>query len=120
MGNLCRGGGAREIPAGAGALNLTGRRLVFRNGEKAAGHEASAAGERRRMSETLNLPVVPMKNAVLFPGVSVPITAGRPATLRAIEAAMNDKDRRVFAVAQRQVTEGETVRPDSLFTIGTS
>src|ERR1700693_5880490 len=71
------------------------------------------------MSETLNLPVVPMKNAVLFPGVSFPITAGRPATLRAIEAAMNDKDRRVFAVAQRQVTEGEAFTPDSLYTIGT-
>jgi ATP-dependent Lon protease len=71
------------------------------------------------MSETLNVPVVPMKNAVLFPGVSFPITAGRPATLRAIEAAMNDKDRRVFAVAQRHVTEGEAVTPDSLYTIGT-
>jgi ATP-dependent Lon protease len=71
------------------------------------------------MSETLNLPVVPMKNAVLFPGVSFPITAGRPATLRAIETAMNDKDRRVFAVAQRQVTEGEAVSSDSLYTIGT-
>src|SRR6202162_1675 len=71
------------------------------------------------MSETLNLPVVPMKNAVLFPGVSFLITAGRPATLRAIEAAMNDKDRRVFAVAQRQGTEGEAVTPDSLYTIGT-
>src|SRR6266496_2710096 len=75
--------------------------------------------ERSRMSETLNLPVVPMKNAVLLPGVSFPITAGRPATLRAIEAALNDKERRVFAVAQRQVTEGETVTPDSLYTIGT-
>src|SRR6266511_3349925 len=75
--------------------------------------------ERSRMSETLNLPVVPMKNAVLLPGVSFPITAGRPATLRAIEAALNDKERRVFAVAQRQVTEGEIVTSDSLYTIGT-
>jgi ATP-dependent Lon protease len=71
------------------------------------------------MSETLNLPVVPMKNAVLLPGVTFPITAGRPATLRAIEAALTDKDRRVFAVAQRQVTEGDVVTPDSLYTIGT-
>src|SRR5215831_11920605 len=71
------------------------------------------------MSETLTLPVVPMRNAVLLPGVSFPITAGRPGTLRAIEAALNDKDRRVFAVAQRQVTEGEAVTADSLFTIGT-
>ena len=71
------------------------------------------------MSESLNLPVVPMKNAVLLPGVSFPITAGRPATLRAIEAALADKDRRVFAVAQRQVNEGEPVTPDTLYTIGT-
>src|SRR6266542_5948970 len=81
--------------------------------------DGAGRGERSRMSEILNLPVVPMKNAVLLPGVSFPITAGRPATLRAIEAALNDKERRVFAVAQRQVTEGEIVTPDSLYTIGT-
>ncbi len=71
------------------------------------------------MSETLNLPVVPLRNAVLLPGVTSPITAGRPKTLRAIEAALNDKDRRVFAVAQRQAGEGEDVTMDSLYTIGT-
>ena len=71
------------------------------------------------MSETLNLPVVPMKNAVLLPGVTFPITAGRPATLRAIETALTGKDRLVFAVAQRQVTEGDIVTPESLYTIGT-
>jgi ATP-dependent Lon protease len=71
------------------------------------------------MSETLNLPVVPLRNAVLLPGVTSPITAGRPGTLRAIEAALNDKDRRVFAVAQRQSGEGEDVSMDSLYTIGT-
>jgi len=60
-----------------------------------------------------------MRNAVLLPGVSFPITAGRPGTLRAIEVALNDKERRVFAVAQRQVNDGETVTADSLFTIGT-
>jgi len=51
------------------------------------------------MSETLNLPVVPMRNSVLLPGVGFPIGAGRPATLRAIEAAMNSPERQVFAVA---------------------
>src|SRR5262245_2183086 len=71
------------------------------------------------MSETLTLPVVPMRNAVLLPGVSFPITAGRPGTLRAIEVALNDKERRVFAVAQRQIHDGEAVTADSLFTIGT-
>ncbi len=69
------------------------------------------------MSETLNLPVVPMRNSVLLPGVSVPISAGRPGTLRAIEAAVNSPERRVFAVAQRQ--DEENVTPELLHTIGT-
>jgi ATP-dependent Lon protease len=66
------------------------------------------------MSE--NLPVVPMRTSVLLPGVSLPISAGRPGTMRAIEAALRG-DRRVFAVAQRQ--DIDDVTPESLYTIGT-
>ena len=69
------------------------------------------------MSEPLNLPVVPMRNSVLLPGVSFPISAGRPGTLRAIEAALKSSDRRVFAVTQRQ--DAEDVTPEMLHTIGT-
>jgi ATP-dependent Lon protease len=68
-------------------------------------------------SQILSLPVVPMRASVLLPGVSTPIAAGRPATLRAIEAALKDPSRRVFAVAQRQDTD--VVTPENLFTIGT-
>ncbi|MGH9399378.1 MAG: endopeptidase La [Thermoanaerobaculia bacterium] len=69
------------------------------------------------MNETTNLPVIPMRNAVLLPGVSFPISAGRPGTMRAIEAALNGRERRVFAVAQR--LEAENVTPEMLYTIGT-
>jgi ATP-dependent Lon protease len=69
------------------------------------------------MSDTLNLPVIPMRNSVLLPGVSSPISAGRPGTLRAIEAALNTPERRVFAVTQRQ--DAENVTPEILHTIGT-
>jgi ATP-dependent Lon protease len=58
-----------------------------------------------------------MRNAVLFPGVNLPITAGRPQTLRAIEAAQRDPERRVFAVAQRGT--GDEILADGLYTIGT-
>jgi ATP-dependent Lon protease len=68
-------------------------------------------------SQILTLPVVPMRSSVLLPGVSTPIAAGRPATLRAIETALKDPARRVFAVAQRQDTD--VVTPENLFTIGT-
>jgi ATP-dependent Lon protease len=64
-----------------------------------------------------NLPIVPMRSGVLFPGVSLPITAARPQTLRAIEAALRDPQHRVFAVAQREDTD--EVLPEGLYTIGT-
>jgi ATP-dependent Lon protease len=63
------------------------------------------------------LPIVPMRGAVLFPGVSLPITAARPQTLRAIEAAVRDPEHRVLAVAQR--TDADEVTADNVFTIGT-
>ena len=69
------------------------------------------------MSETLTLPVVPMRSSVLLPGVGLPIAAGRMPTLRGIEAALNTPERQVFAVAQRQ--DGDSVTPESLYTIGT-
>jgi ATP-dependent Lon protease len=69
------------------------------------------------MTDTLTLPVLPLRNAVLFPGVSFPISAGRAGTLRAIDQATRQPDALVFAVAQR--TDVERVTPEGLYTIGT-
>ena len=69
------------------------------------------------MSERLTLPVLPLREVVLFPGVTAPIGAGRPATLRAIEAALATEQKLVFAVSQRQNVE--TVNAEVLYTIGT-
>ena len=69
------------------------------------------------MSERLTLPVLPLRDMVLFPGVTAPIGAGRPATLRAIEAALKHPSRRVFAVAQRENVDGVT--PAALYGMGT-
>ena len=64
-----------------------------------------------------NLPVIPMRSGVLFPGMSLPIAAARPQTLKAIEAVLRDPDHRVFVASQRD--EGDDVSPDKLATIGT-
>src|SRR5213592_4826379 len=69
------------------------------------------------MPERLTLPVLPLRDMVLFPGVTAPIGAGRPATLRAIEAALKHPSRRVFAVAQRENVDGVT--PAALYGMGT-
>jgi ATP-dependent Lon protease len=69
------------------------------------------------MSDRMTLPVLPLRDAVLFPGVATPIGAGRPATLRAIEAALKQADRKVFAVAQKENID--QVSPGLLYTTGT-
>ncbi|HEX9670428.1 MAG TPA: endopeptidase La [Thermoanaerobaculia bacterium] len=71
------------------------------------------------MTALKTLPVLPLRDFVLFPGVTTPINAGRPATLRAIEAALAAPDRLVFAVSQRQNLEGNEVTAENLHTIGT-
>jgi len=59
------------------------------------------------MAQRQTLPVLPLRGTVIFPGLTQPIAAGRPSTLRAIEAALKG-DRLVFAVAQRDNTEEPT------------
>jgi ATP-dependent Lon protease len=65
----------------------------------------------------MTLPVLPLRDFVLFPGVTTPINAGRPSTLRAIEAALATPGRLVFAVSQRE--DVKEVTPEHLYTIGT-
>jgi ATP-dependent Lon protease len=69
------------------------------------------------MTDITTLPVIPLREAVLFPGVTSPIAAGRPATLRAIEAALKTDSKRIFVIAQRK--NFEEVTPEILHTLGT-
>ena len=69
------------------------------------------------MSEPLTLPVLPLRDMVLFPGLTVPIAAGRAVTLRALEAASQSDDALVLVVAQRENVDD--VKPEGLYTLGT-
>jgi len=69
------------------------------------------------MSTTQTLPVLPLREVVLFPGITSTIGAGRPGTLRAIEVALASEEKLVFAVTQRENTE--SIQPEGLYTVGT-
>jgi len=68
------------------------------------------------MSERFTLPVLPLRDTVVFPGVAVPISAGRPGTVEAVQEAL-DGDRRLFAVAQRENVDEPD--PEILYRVGT-
>jgi ATP-dependent Lon protease len=69
------------------------------------------------MSDLTTMPVIPLREAVLFPEVTSPIAAGRPGTLRAIEAALRSEDKQIFVVSQRENLEDVT--PEILYGMGT-
>src|SRR5437763_3186901 len=83
---------------------------------------AAAPGRARHptkgwtMSERTILPVLPLRETVIFPGTAVPISAGRPGTLQAIEAALQG-DRRMLAAAQKE--NRDEVEAENLYTVGT-
>ena len=68
------------------------------------------------MSRRFSLPVLPLRDTVVYPGVAVPISAGRPGTVEAVQEAL-DGDRRLFAVAQNQNQDDPD--PQILYAVGT-
>jgi len=57
------------------------------------------------------LPILPLRNTVLFPGVVIPITAGRDASIQLIKDA-NKGDKVIGVVAQRNEDEEEPTLKD--------
>ncbi len=65
-----------------------------------------------------SLPILALRNTVLFPGVVLPITVGRDASLRLVKDAFGD-DALIGVVAQKR-SDVEDPAPDDLFTYGTA
>ncbi|MGB1090011.1 MAG: endopeptidase La, partial [Schleiferiaceae bacterium] len=63
------------------------------------------------------LPILPLRNTVIFPGVVAPITAGRDKSLRLIKS-ISDKDKFVGMVAQMDM-ETEDPSQSEVYPIGT-
>ena len=63
------------------------------------------------------LPILALKNTVLFPGIVIPITVGRDKSIHAIQKA-HDADRLIGVVSQRDV-EIENPGISDLYTVGT-
>src|SRR5579863_7408235 len=69
-------------------------------------------------AEIRTLPLLPLKNSALFPGLFMPLSVGRPGSVAAVEAALETEGKEVIVVAQRDADE-DTPTAGGLFTIGT-
>ncbi len=78
------------------------------------------AEEREMSAESLpaSLPILTLRNTVLYPGVVLPITVGRDTSLQLVKDAYAG-DRLVGVVAQKHA-EVESPGPDDLFRVGSA
>src|SRR5436190_14898951 len=67
---------------------------------------------------TMILPLLPLRNTVLFPHLFVPLSVGRPNSLAAIEAVLNTEDK-TFIVAAQKDSGNEQPGFADLYTVGT-
>lgn len=64
-----------------------------------------------------SLPILSLKNTVLFPGVVIPITVGRDQSLALVKAAYSDN--KIIGVVAQQDEDEENPKPEDLFKVGT-
>lgn len=63
------------------------------------------------------LPMLPVRDIVVFPYMIIPLFVGRDASIRSVEEALA-KNRLIFLASQKDITE-ENPNPDNIYTVGT-
>ena len=63
------------------------------------------------------LPLLAVRDVVVFPHMVLPLSVGRPKSVKAIEAAMKDHLKYLCVVAQKDVTI-EDPKPEDVYGIG--
>ncbi len=66
----------------------------------------------------LTLPVLPIKNTVLFPYLIMPLSVGRPMSVAAVERALATEEKEILVVTQRDAGVEEPTQSD-VYAIGT-
>jgi ATP-dependent Lon protease len=65
----------------------------------------------------IDLPMLPMREDIIYPGMTVPFFIGRKQSMEAVERALNT-DRRIFVVTQKD-TSVEKPEFEDMFSVGT-
>ena len=67
-------------------------------------------------ADPIDLPLLPLRDVVVFPHMVIPLFVGRPKSIKALELAM-EADRRIMLVAQKTAAKDEPA-VDDMFAVG--
>jgi ATP-dependent Lon protease len=71
----------------------------------------------KEKSDTRRLPMMPIRDVVIFPYMMTPFVVGRESSVRALEEALSG-DKKIFLATQHDASVDEP-RPDEIYNIGT-
>src|ERR1700757_210440 len=71
----------------------------------------------KEKSDTKRLPMMPIRDVVIFPYMMTPFVVGRESSVRALEEAMS-ADKKIFLATQHDASIDEP-KPDEIFSVGT-
>jgi ATP-dependent Lon protease len=74
------------------------------------------SGQTPLPSTELDLPLLPLRDVVVFPHMVIPLFVGRAKSIKALELAM-EGDRRIMLVAQKTASKDEPAAED-MFDVG--
>ncbi len=73
--------------------------------------------DKDRMDVIETLPMVPLRDLVIFPHAMIPFVVGRPSSIKALEYGLV-KGKKIFVSAQHDATR-DNPGPDEIYTLGT-
>lgn len=71
-----------------------------------------------KSDQAVSFPVLPIKNAVLFPDLVMPLVIGRPASLLAVDSVLKTESREILVLTQRSA-QTEEPGPGDVHVVGT-
>ncbi|HKY69580.1 MAG TPA: endopeptidase La, partial [Gammaproteobacteria bacterium] len=66
---------------------------------------------------TYQIPILPLRDVVVYPHMVIPLFVGRAKSIKALEAAMQSGEKQIMLVAQRDATE-DNPEEDDVFSVG--
>lgn len=75
------------------------------------------ANDNQTFDTTQTLPMLPVRDIVVFPYMIIPLFVGREASIRSVEEALA-KNRLIFLASQKEIAE-ENPTPETIYSVGT-
>ena len=88
--------------------------------DAAGAGQAGGASQAEPGGAAFEIAVLPLQNTTMFPGAMIPLAAGRPRSVAAVEAALATQEKLLACVTVREGQAGEMeATPEDLYPVGT-